>query len=438
MKTTVEDISSVKKRLIIEIEAGEIDKRINETYRRFGKTAKIKGFRQGKVPRRILESYFGDSVIEDVTNSLIKETLPEAIEETGMFPIGMPAVENEILKAGQDYRYSAVMEVKPEFDLKDYLGLEVDKEECNVTGEDVDRHLEGVREAWGNLKSVEEDRGIKEGDHVIIDYEGFDGESAIEGIKSQNFSVKIGGKRFYPGFEEALIGLKKGGPYEVKIDFEKDYFHVGLAGKTVNFKVNVTDIKEAQLPDLNDDFVKGLGAGFESLEELKKKIEEDLFEAEKKRIDDGLKERLLEKVSDGVEFELPESLVEPEISSSIDSIRQNLTRSGSSIEKSGLDEEKLREEIRPAAEKRVKGMLVLGEIARKENLTVDDTDIAEGFKKLSQSMGGDPEAIRKYYETNNLIGAFRQTLLREKTLNYLIENAKVTQKDTDKTNDKKE
>jgi trigger factor len=432
MKTNIEDISSVKKKLMIEVEAEEIDKRVNEAYKKFGKMAKVKGFRPGKAPKKILENYFGDHVLEDVTKSIIEETLFKAMEEHGTYPLNMPIIENDILKIGHNYKYSALFEVRPQFELKDYLGIEVEKEKCVVNGDDVDRQLEQIREARGKLHSIEAARGIKEGDVVIIDYEGFEGDKAIEGIKAENYPLKIGDKQFFPGAEEALIGSKKDDKINITIDFKDDYFHKGLAGKRVELKVNVTDVKEIVLPGLDDEFAKSLGADFDTLDKLREKIREDLVESEEKRIQNELRERLLRKISEKVDFELPDSLVEHEIVSMIENIKQNLQRSGSHLEKSGLDEEKLKTEIRPGAEKRVKSMLILGEMAHQNNLTVDEAELAENFKEMSKGVGVDPQTIRKYYEEHDLLDGIRQILLKEKTLKYLVENARITEIDADK------
>lgn len=432
MKTNIEDISSVKKRLNVEIEAKEIDRKVNETYIKYGKIAKIKGFRPGKAPRKILENYYGNQVLEDVTKSLIQETLFEAMEEHKTYPLNMPVVENEILKIGENYKYSALFEVRPQFELKDYLGIDVEKETCVVNEEDVDRHLEQIREASGTLRPVEEARVIKEGDVAVISYEGFEGEKAIEGIKSENYPVKIGDKQFFPGAEEAIIGSRKGDKVNITIDFKEDYFHKALAGKRVDLKIDVNDIKEVQLPELDDEFAKSLGGGFETLDRLREKIREDLIAIEGKRIENRLRERLLEKISNGVDFELPDSLVESEIISTLENIKQNLIRSGSSLEKSGLDEEKLKGEIRPGAEKRVKGMLILADIAYKNKLTVEEAELTENFKQMSNETGVDPDTIRKYYESHNLIDNIRQVILKEKTLKYLVENAKVKEVPADK------
>ncbi|MGD8986115.1 MAG: trigger factor [Desulfobacteraceae bacterium] len=432
MKTRLEEISPVKKKLEIEIEAGEVSKKIEEAYRELRKGVKLPGFRPGKVPRKILERRFGNQVIDDVTRRLVNETLPKAVEETNAIPLSMPIIENEILKLGQNFKYSALMEVRPEFELKDYMGFEVEKEIFSVADEDVDAQLEEIRKTHGQLSSVETERGIKEEDFAVIEYEGLEDGKALEGIKNSNFLVRVGGNDFHPDFEKALIGLKKGEMSEFNVDFEEDYSQAKLAGKNVRFKVKVIDIKEMNLPELNDEFAKNLGADFKDINDLKDKIRETLTEREEKRVDRELKMRLLKKVSDSVDFELPESLVDSELNGAMENIRQNLLRSGSNMEKAGLNEERLKEELRPASEKRVKDMLVLGEIARGNDLNITEADLSAGFKELALSTGQDPEALRQYYEANNLRESFRQQLLEEKTLNYLVKGANITEVETDK------
>jgi trigger factor len=432
MKTRLEEISPVKKKLEVEVEAGEVNKRIEEAYRELRKGVKLPGFRPGKVPRKILERRFGDQVVDDVTRRLVNETLPKAVEETKTIPISMPVIENEILKSGQNFKYSALMEVRPEFELKDYMGLEVEKEIFSVREEDVEAQLEEIRKTHGQLSSVETERGIKEEDFAVIEYEGLEDGKALEGIKNSNFLVKVGGHDFHPDFERALIGLKKGDVSEFDVDFEEDYFQPKLAGKSVRFKVKVLDIKEMNLPELNDEFAKNLGADFKDLNELKNKIRETLTEREEKRVDRELKMRLLKKVSDSVDFALPESLVESELNGAVENIRQNLLRSGSNLEKAGLDEKKLKQDLRSASEKRVKDMLVLGELARSNDLKITEAELLGGFKDLALSSGQDPETLRQYYEANNLRESFRQQLLEEKTLNYLVKGANIFEVEADK------
>ena len=276
MKTNLEDLSPVKKKLEIEIEAGEVAKKIDEAYKDLKKEVKLPGFRPGKAPRTLLERQFGDQVMEDVTRKLVNETFLKAVEETNIFPLNMPVFENGILKAGQNFSYSAVMEVRPEFDIKDYIGLEVEKEICSVSDEDVDKQLEEIRKSRGTLTSITEDRGIKDDDYAVIEYKGFEDGESLEGAEGSNFLIQVGSHSFHRDFEKALIGLKKGDDSEVKVDFEEDYSQSKLAGKSISFEVKVEDIKEMVLPDLDDGFAKDLGADIESLDELKRKIKENL------------------------------------------------------------------------------------------------------------------------------------------------------------------
>jgi trigger factor len=285
------------------------------------------------------------------------------------------------------------------------------------------------------LTSITEERGIANDDYAVITYRGYENDESLEGVEGSNFLVQVGSNSFHKDFEKALVGLKKGEDSEVKVDFEAEHSQPKLAGKSVRFDVKVEDIKEMILPDLDDDFAKDLGADFENLDELKSKIKENLQSQEESRIDRELKGRLMEKISEGVDFELPESLVESEIHNGIERIKQSLLRSGSNLDKAGLDEGKLKENLAPGSKKRVKEMLILGEIARKDNLTIDETELSEGFKEMSVGIGQEPEIIRKYYEANNLIESFREQLLEEKTLKYLVENAKIVDKkktETDK------
>ncbi|MBN1830983.1 MAG: trigger factor [Deltaproteobacteria bacterium] len=425
MKTNLEDLSPVKKKMEIEIEAEEVVKKIDEAYRALKKEVKLPGFRPGKAPRSLLERQFGDRVMEDVARRLINETFLKAVEETNIVPLNAPIFENSMLKAGQNFSYSAVMEVRPEFDIDNYIGLEVEKEICSVSDEDVDKQLEEIRKSRGTLTSITEDRGIKENDYAVIEYRGFEDDMPLEGVEGSNILIQVGSHHFHRDFEKALIGLKKGDNSKVKVDFEEDHSQPKLAGKSVRFEVKVEDIQEMNLPDLDDGFAKDVGADFESLDELKRKIKDNLQSQEENRIERELKRRLIDKISEGVDIELPESLVESELDNGIERIKQNLLRSGSTLERVGLDEGKLRGDLTPASKKRIKEMLILEKIARKDDLTIDEAELSEGFEEISMSIGQQPEIIRKYYEANNLIGSFRVKLLEEKTLNYLVENAKI-------------
>ena len=427
MKTSVEEISPVKLRLVVELDAEEVDRKIDHAYRELKKKAKVHGFRPGKAPREILERFYGEHVTQEVTKELVNETLPAAFEETKTFPLTMPVVENDALKKGEGFKYAAVMEVKPRFELKDYMGLEVERESVFVSDEEADRQLEEIRKANGKLKPLEEDRGAREEDCVIVDYEAFEGDSPIEGIKSENFMVRMGTGAIHPDFEKGLLGARAGETRKISVTFQSDYPHEKLAGKKVAFNVKVTDIKVLELPELNDEFAASLGQEAADLETVRKKIKEDLTAREEKRVDREVKRRLLDKISESVDVELPESLVEAELRYAVENVKQNLQRMGSGFEKAGITEEKIRQDFMAASRKRVKDFLILSEVASQNNLTVSEVELNEGFNDLAGSMGEEPSLVRRYYEARGMVDQFRERLLEEKTLNFLVKGAKITE-----------
>lgn len=437
MKTALEEISTVKKKLNVEIEASEVDKKLSQAYKELAKMAKIPGFRPGKAPRAILERHYGPRVTEQVQRELISETFPKAVENTQAFPVSTPLFEKEGLKKGEIFRYSALIEVRPQFELDGYLGIEVEKEALSVSEEDVTRRLKEIRRAYGTLNSIQEERPIRKGDYVVLDYQGFEKGEPIEGVQGENFLLNIGSGDFHPDFESGIIGLRKGEETQIHVGFAEDYYQDKLAGKAVDFTVQILDIKEMELPDLNDEFACSLNAGFHTLEELREKLRENINFEEEKRIDRELKQRLIKKISDSVDVEVPESLVKAQRDSTLEKIKQNLSRSGSNLEKAGLSEQKLMEDLRPAAEGRVKEKLIIGKIAEQQQITVDEDDVKDGFDRLARNTGQDAEALRKHYEANNLLDSLREDLLEEKTLNYLVDHAnikEVTKEDLAKEN----
>ncbi len=427
METSIEEISQVKRRLNVEIEAEEVTKKLDQAYKQVSKRVKIKGFRPGKAPRKILEQYYGREIMDDVKNDLIKESFSKAVEETKLFPLGSPSIEDEAIRPGDNFRYTATMEVKPAFELKDYMGITVEKEILNISEDDVDKKLEEIKEAHAKLISINEDREIKEGDYVIIDYDSVWKDKPLKDINGKDFIIHVGSKNFYPELESATLGLKKDAKKDVKIDFSEDFVDRRLAGKSVAFHIHVQDIKKKDLPELNDDFARSLGNEFKSLTDLKERVKKDITLQEEKRIDRELKARLLRKITAMVDFELPQVMVEMEIERLIANIKQNSIRTGTRFESTGIPEERLREDLRIPSEQNVKEEFVLGKIAEIEDMRVEDSDIRKGLQELAAQTGSDLALLQQYYEKNNLMNQLRNQLLVEKVLNHLVQDAKITE-----------
>ncbi len=429
MKTNLQDISPVRKNLMVEIEADEVDRRLNRAFRDLAKKARVPGFRPGRIPRSILETRFGDQIREDVARSIISETFPKALAEVGAEPIGAPALEKQPLRRGEVFKYSATLEVPPTIPLPPYLELEVEREKATVSDEAVERELEEIRKVHGTLKSLDELRPIQEGDLVMFDYQAFEADSPIEDVSGSNFMLKIGSGNLHPRFETAMVGRSVGEEARIAVTFEENYFHPKLAGKDVVFEVKILDIKRMILPELNDDFAQSLGEDFKGLEDLKEQIRESLLREAETRAENRLKERLLEQIASQVEIDLPSALVDEEIRAMVDEFHQRLKSSGSSLEKVGVTLERLQSDFRPAAENRVRRSLILAQIAKQEGITVSEAELEQGFADLAISSGQPVENIKKYYESIGMVGPFRARLLEQKTLNYLVQHAKVSEVD---------
>jgi trigger factor len=429
MVTSIEEISQVKRRLNVEIDAEDVTKKLDEAYKRISRRVTIKGFRPGKAPRRIIEQYYGKEIMDDVKSDLIKESFPKAIQESKLVVVGGPSIEDEAMIPGKNFKYTVTVEVRPDFELTDYRGISLEKEILNISEDDVDRKLEEIRDAHAKLISVNEDRGIEDGDYVIIDYEGFWKDKPLKGIHGKDIMVHVGSENFHPEFESGILGLKKQDSKDIAIDFNEGFRDRRLAGKAVTFCVHVQDIKRKELPELDDDFARALGANFKSLADLRKRVEKDITLQQERRIDRELKSRLLKKIAATVDFELPGAMVESEIERSIAQIKQNSLRTGTPLESAGISEERLRTELRRGAEQRVKEELVLGKIAAMEAIGIEESDIRKGFQELAAQTGNDPARLQEYYEKNNLMDQLRDQLLVEKILNHLVQGANIIEVD---------
>ena len=426
MKTSLEEISTVKKKVVVEIESGEVDKKLNQSYAAVGKKAKIPGFRPGKIPRKILESYFGDQVLDDVSRELISESFPKAIDEVNTFPLGQPTLEKDILKPGQNFKYSAVIEVRPQFEVQDYSGVEVRKEKWSLEEKQVDDELDRIRESNGKFNAVEE-RPAKEGDSVVLEYEEWLDGNPVEETKSSNQMMLIGRNDFHSNFDEALVGLNKGEETQIEIDFPENHPNGKWAGKKVTFRAQVTDIKELELPELDDAFAQKLGPDFKTLDILKGEIRKSLTVREKNRVDSQLKERLLNKIAEGIDIEVPQIMVDSEINASVERFKLNLRGTGGTLESIGISEEKLKENFEPMSRKRVKDILILFQIARQEDMSLTDEDMDQGLREIGESMGQDPETVKKFYESKGIMDSLKDQFLEEKVLRYLVDHGNISE-----------
>lgn len=412
--------------LTFEVTPDEFEKGLDQAFKKVVKTIDMPGFRKGKIPRKIFENRFGvESLFQDAVDIVLPDAYMKAVEESEIEPIDQPEIEIEQIERGKALIFTANVEVKPEVTLGEYKGLEVEEDSVDVTDEDVDHELEHQREHHAELV-IKEDGEIVEGDTVVIDFEGFTDGEAFEGGKGENHSLEIGSGQFIPGFEEQLIG-KTSGETEVSLTFPEDYHAEEMAGKDATFKVTIHEVKEKELPELDDEFAKDLDDEVESLDELKKKKKEELEAQKKQDADNKKREALIEKASENTEVVIPDAMVENELDQMLNEFEQRLQMQGMTMEMysqfSGQDQDALKEQMKEDAEKRVKTNLTLEAIVEQEKLEVSEEDINKELETMSAMYNTDVEQLKQMLGGNTNI--LEQDLKFKKAIDFLVEHCKV-------------
>lgn len=422
MKVTIEDISSVKKKLHIQVLPDTIARETEKAVADIAKKAKIPGFRPGKAPKNVVERHYQTEIQSEVMNRLISESYLQAVKEKNLSPVEMPNITNiSPLEKDAPLNFTAQVEVRPQIDLKPYEGIEVKETPVTVSDEEVTATIDRLREMYANLEVVEGQALAK--DHTaIIDFEGFHEGKSIAGAKAQDHMLALGTGSLIPGFEEQLIGMKKAESREISVKFPDDYHSKDIAGKDAKFNVTLKEVKKKVLPELNDEFAKDIGE-HKTVEELKARIKEDLEIRKKNELASGQREELLAKLVDMHTFDTPDGMVERELMSMARTQAMRLARQGMDLKT--FDIKAFREKNHDLAVKRVKGTLLLDLIADKEKIDVSDDEVNRALAAAAASTGQKIDAVRKYYEDQEGgLDNLRATLLHEKALTYLLSKAK--------------
>ncbi|MDK2917985.1 MAG: trigger factor [Candidatus Petromonas sp.] len=413
--------------LEIKVSAEDFEKAVEQSYKKNRKRFNIPGFRKGKAPRKIIEMQYGEGIFyEDAINIALPKEYDKAIEDHNLEPVDRPDIDIEKIEKGKDLIFKATVTVKPEVNLGEYKGIEVEKIEYNVTDEDVEKELEKMKELNARLVAVE-DRPVQKDDTVIIDYKGFvDGEQ-FDGGTAENQTLVIGSGQFIPGFEEQLIGANIGEEVEVKVTFPEEYHAENLAGKEATFNVTVKEIKYKEMPELDDEFAKDVSE-FDTLEELKNDIKNKLEEDAEKKAEKEQREKVIDKVIETVEVDIPEAMVETEIDNMMRDFDFQLRYQGLDLEKylqfTNNTYEDLRKQMRDDAYNRVKTSLTLEAIGEKENIEVTDEDVDKELEKMAEQHKTTVEKMKESFNTENY-GYIKNTIKVRKTIDFLVENAKI-------------
>ena len=399
MSLQVEKLEHNMAKLTIEVPAEELEKALQAAYLKQRGNLTMPGFRKGKVPRQMLEKMYGPEIFyEEAANQLIGEKYKDAYDECELEIVSQPAINVEQLEKGKAFIFTAEVAVKPDVKLGEYKGLKVDKVSTRVTQKEVEAEIEKERERNGRMVEVT-DRAVQDKDQIVMDFEGFIDGEAFEGGKGEKYPLTIGSGAFIPGFEEQLVGVEIGKEVEVKVTFPEDYHATELAGKDAVFKCTVHEIKEKELPELDDEFASEVSE-FDTLDAYKADVKAKIKE---RKAEDGKRkkeEQAIEKAIENAEMDIPEAMIETQARQLADDFAMRIRQQGLTLEQyfqfTGLDEDKMMEELKPQAEKKIKIRLVLEAVAKAEDIQVSDERLEEEFAKMAETYQMEVDKIKEF------------------------------------------
>lgn len=432
MKVNVEDLSSVKKVMHIEIAEEDIKSELDANYSELKKSAKVKGFRKGKTPIPVLKRLYQKDVNKDSAAKLVQLAYSEALEETRLKIVGPPKVVIPEFKGEGSLKFDAEVEVKPDIDDIDFKGLSLTRTLHEPSEEEVDKQLKMLQKNMIERVKIKEERPVKEGDVVVIDFEGFqNGKPFTATPKTDNHIIKIGENTITSEFDTAICGMTAAQEKEITIRFKDDYHNNQLAGQEVDFKITLNEIREEILPEINDELAKKMGP-YKSLEELKAEINKNLKNGYAKRIEQELSEQIFIALIERSDFELPEILVEYELEHTVKDTEQMLSYQNKTLEDQGLSKEQLFKQYRNVAEKQVRRQLILNKIIEQEKLELSDENFEKGLEDMAKSVGQSVEQIKMLFNNNKEgLDNLKYSLLEKQAVKFILENNEVQDKKPD-------
>jgi len=424
MNITETSADGLRREFKVVIPAKDLEERVNAQLSEIGKTVRLPGFRPGKVPMPILKQRYGQSVMGEVLDRAFNDVSAKAIEDHKLRPALQPKVEITKFEQGQDLEFSMAVEVLPEFEPASFEGVEVEKPVVEIADEQVDEALKRIASSRKTTEPLAEDRPAQTGDVLVIDFDGsVDGERR-PGMKGDAFELELGSKSFIDTFEDQLVGAKPGEHRTVNVTFPEAYHAAELAGKAAVFEVDVKEIRTAATPALDDEFAKGLG--YEGLDGLKNAIRERFQNDYKQMSRLRAKRALLDRLAELHDFAVPAGMVDVEFEQIWRRLQDELRRGG---EEAGQDEEKLKEEYRAIAERRVRLGLVLSEIGRRNNITVAREELGQAVFAEAQRYPGQEREVFEFFKNNpQAIESLRAPVFEDKVVDFILERVKVTEK----------
>ena len=426
MSVQVENLEKNTAKLTIEVPAEKFEEAVQHSYNKNKGKFNIPGFRKGKAPFNMIKKMYGVGVFyEDAVDEVIDASYPDAAKESGLEIVSRPAVSIEEIEEGKAFVYTAVVAVKPEVTLGEYKGVEVQKTKSEVTEEDIETEIKRAREKNSRLITVE-DRGVEDGDQVTIDFDGSVDGKRFEGGKAEDYPLTIGSHTFIDNFEEQLIGKKTGEECEVNVTFPAEYHVEELKNKPAVFKVKVKEIQRKELPEANDEFASEV-SDFDTMEEYKKDLSEKLHAEKIEAAKTADEDKVVAKVIENATMEIPDQMVEEQVNGMVNDYARRLESQGISfkqyVEITGMTAEKIGEQMKPQAIKRIQTRLVLEAVVKAENIQADDAAVEEQFDKMAADFKMDKEQIKGMFGEEQM-AQLKEDLAVQKAIDFLVAEAK--------------
>ena len=421
MQVSVETKSALERQMTITIPADRIDKDVVKQVQQTARTVRIDGFRPGKVPLKVVQKRYGAGIRQDVVGEILQQSFYEAVQQEKLIPAGGPSIEMKTDEAGKDVEFVATFEVYPEIDLADFSGVEIAKETAEITAADVDQMVETLRKQqteWSEVK-----RAAKDGDKVVLDFEGFIGDEAFEGGKGEGVDLILGSNSMIPGFEDAVIGKKIAKEFDIKVTFPDDYQAENLKGKEAVFKATAKTISEPTLPELNEEFFKKFGMDSADLESFKTDVEKNMSREMSQSLKGKLKDQVFAKLVELNAIAVPTALVDGEIDNLRKQAVQQYGGQGANLDFNMLPKEMFTDQ----AKRRVSVGLLVQEVIKSNEIKADDERVSSTIEEMAQTYQDPKEVVDHYYSNDDMLNQVKSLVIEDQVIDHLLSSAKVNE-----------
>ncbi|MCX5817091.1 MAG: trigger factor [Proteobacteria bacterium] len=424
MKVEVVDIDRVTKKVEVVVPGEQVTEISEKIYEELKKKAKIKGFRPGKTPRSILATYYKEYIEDELKKRVIETTMPGALSEVRVSPVTEP-VADFIEEEGR-FGYTLLCEVLPEIELPSYKGIEVEVDAIHVTDEEINTRIESMRGMHAEMITRESGAGAQKGDFIIIKYQGYMNGKPVKDIATEAYPLELGTSQLMPEFESALYDMKAGETKEINIDFPEDYPNKDIANKTVLFKVEIKDVREKRLPEVNDEFAKDIN--FENMEKLREGLKGEIEKEKHNSRRQLVSQKITETLISGVDIPVPKRLLEKRTEAMMEDAKMRFNTEKFTEEELQAFQSNFKKDFEKKAEERIKADIILAKIAEMETIKLEDDDVHNRMKKIAEETKRPYDDVKGFYEKYDLIESMKNSIMQEKTIDFLRDNATIKEK----------